>query len=120
VALAGILWMMTSLNQPMNIILLTDSDIVYHSFVKGSGLTPRSSEILKNLYIQMYINKQNLGHGVVRWVPSAGTTGGRVSSFKVMKMFAILDKAKPGTENTRGLNLAAVRRTTVQVTRMPL
>jgi hypothetical protein len=31
-----------------------------------------------------------------------------------MKMFAILDKAKPSTENIRGLNLAAVRRTTVQ------
>jgi hypothetical protein len=34
--------------------------------------------------------------------------------------FAILDKAKPGTENTRGLNLAAVRRMTAQVTRLPL
>jgi hypothetical protein len=31
-------------------------------------------------------------------------------------MFAILDKVKPGTESTRGLNLAAVRHTTVQVT----
>jgi hypothetical protein len=37
-----------------------------------------------------------------------------------MQIFAILDKAKPGTENTRGLNLAAVRRTTVQVTMPPL
>jgi hypothetical protein len=37
-----------------------------------------------------------------------------------MQMFTILDKAKPGTENTRGLNLAAVKRTTVQVTRLPL
>jgi hypothetical protein len=35
-------------------------------------------------------------------------------------MFAILDKAKPDTGNTRGLNLAAVKRTTVQVTRLPL
>jgi hypothetical protein len=31
-----------------------------------------------------------------------------------------LDKAKPGTESTRGLNLAAVRHTTVQMTRLPL
>jgi hypothetical protein len=31
-----------------------------------------------------------------------------------------LDKAEPGTENIRGLNLAAVKRTTVQVTRLPL
>jgi hypothetical protein len=37
-----------------------------------------------------------------------------------IQMFAILDKAKLGTENTRGLNLAAVKRTTVQVTRLPL
>jgi hypothetical protein len=31
-----------------------------------------------------------------------------------------MDKAKPGTGNTRGLNLAAVKRTAVQVTRLPL
>jgi hypothetical protein len=31
-----------------------------------------------------------------------------------------LDKAKPVTENTRGLNLVAVRRTTVQVSKLPL
>jgi hypothetical protein len=31
-----------------------------------------------------------------------------------------LDKAKPGTGNTRGLNLVAVKRTTFQVTRLPL
>jgi hypothetical protein len=31
-----------------------------------------------------------------------------------------LNKAKPVTENIRGLNLAAVKHTTVQVTRLPL
>jgi hypothetical protein len=31
-----------------------------------------------------------------------------------------LDNAKPNTENIRGLNLAAVKRTTVQVTELPL
>jgi hypothetical protein len=31
-----------------------------------------------------------------------------------------LEKAKPVTENTRGLNLAVVKHTTVQVTRLPL
>jgi hypothetical protein len=36
-----------------------------------------------------------------------------------MKMFAILDKAKPDTENIRGLNLAAVMCTSVHVTRLP-
>jgi hypothetical protein len=35
-------------------------------------------------------------------------------------MFAILDKAMPDKENTRGLNMAAVKHTTVQVTRLPL
>jgi hypothetical protein len=37
-----------------------------------------------------------------------------------IKMFAILDKAKPNIENIRGLNLAALRHTTVEVTRLPL
>jgi hypothetical protein len=36
------------------------------------------------------------------------------------KMFAILDKANPDIENIRGLNLAAVKHTTIQVTRLPL
>jgi hypothetical protein len=35
-------------------------------------------------------------------------------------IFAILDKAKPDTKNIRDLNLAVVKRTTVQVTRLPL
>jgi hypothetical protein len=35
------------------------------------------------------------------------------------KMFVTLDKAKPDTENIRGLNLAAVMCTTVQVSRLP-
>jgi hypothetical protein len=33
-------------------------------------------------------------------------------------MFAILDKAKPGIESTRSLNVAAVKHTTVQMTRL--
>jgi hypothetical protein len=37
-----------------------------------------------------------------------------------MQMTAILGKAKPDTENIRGLNLAAVKRTAVQVSRLPL
>jgi hypothetical protein len=41
-------------------------------------------------------------------------------SFTIMKMkiYAILDKSKPHTENIRGLNLAAVIYTTVQVSRL--
>jgi hypothetical protein len=48
--------------------------------------------------------------------------GNKQRSYKIMiiKMFAPLDKTKPVTENTRGLNLAAVKHTTVQVTRLPL
>jgi hypothetical protein len=37
----------------------------------------------------------------------------------IMKMFAILDKAKPDIESIRGLNLAAVMHTIVQVARLP-
>jgi hypothetical protein len=42
--------------------------------------------------------------------------------YKIMKMqmFATLDKAKSDTGNLRGLNLAAYKHTTVQVTRLPL
>jgi hypothetical protein len=36
------------------------------------------------------------------------------------KKFATLDKANPDTENIRGLNLAAIKHTTVQVTRLML
>jgi hypothetical protein len=41
--------------------------------------------------------------------------------FKIMiiRMFATLDKAKPHIESIRGLNLAVVACTTVQVSRMP-
>jgi hypothetical protein len=37
-----------------------------------------------------------------------------------MKMFGILDKAKPSTDNIKGLNLAAVICTIVQISRVPL
>jgi hypothetical protein len=41
-------------------------------------------------------------------------------SYEIMKMqmFATLDKANPDTGNIRSLNLAAVKHTTVQVTRL--
>jgi Ni,Fe-hydrogenase III large subunit len=44
-----------------------------------------------------------------------------VLSYKIMimRMFAILDKANPDIESIRGLNLEAVKHTTVQVTRLP-
>jgi hypothetical protein len=35
-------------------------------------------------------------------------------------MFALQDKAKPDTENIRGSNLAVVKLTTVQMTKLPL
>jgi hypothetical protein len=51
-----------------------------------------------------------------------GVAGNKQKSHEIMKMqmFAILDEAQPDTENIRGLNLATVKRTTVQVTKMPL
>jgi hypothetical protein len=41
------------------------------------------------------------------------------SKIMKMKMFVLLDKARPHTENIRGLNLAAVMCTTVQVSKLP-
>jgi hypothetical protein len=38
----------------------------------------------------------------------------------IMQTFASLDKAKLVTENTRGLNLAAVKHMTIQVARLLL
>jgi hypothetical protein len=42
--------------------------------------------------------------------------------YKIMRinMFTAPDKAKPDTENVRDLNLAAVKLTTIQVTKLPL
>jgi hypothetical protein len=37
-----------------------------------------------------------------------------------MNMLAVEDKAKPETENIRGLNLAVVMLKTAQVTKLPL
>jgi hypothetical protein len=37
-----------------------------------------------------------------------------------MNTFEVLDKAKPDIENIRGLNLAVVKLTSVQVTKLPL
>jgi hypothetical protein len=47
--------------------------------------------------------------------------GNKQKSSKIMKMkmFVTLDKARPHTQNIRGLNLAAVMCTTVQVSRLP-
>jgi hypothetical protein len=37
-----------------------------------------------------------------------------------MNMFVVQDKAKPDTEDIRGLNLAVVKLRSVQVTKLPL
>jgi hypothetical protein len=48
--------------------------------------------------------------------------GNKQKSYKIMRMnmFAAQDKAKPDMENIKGLNLAAVKLTIVQVTKLPL
>jgi hypothetical protein len=43
--------------------------------------------------------------------------GNKQKSSKIMKMFVTLDQARLHTENIRGLNLAAVMCTTVQVSK---
>jgi hypothetical protein len=51
-------------------------------------------------------------------IVSVNCAGNRQKSYKITltQMFTTKDKAKPSTESIRGLNLAAVRPTTVQVT----
>jgi hypothetical protein len=48
--------------------------------------------------------------------------GNKRKSYKIMRMnmFAVGVKAKPDIENIGGLNLAVVKLTTVQVTKLPL
>jgi hypothetical protein len=48
--------------------------------------------------------------------------GNKKKSYKItrMNMFAVCDTAKPDIENIRCLNLAVVKLTTVQVTKLPL
>jgi hypothetical protein len=55
--------------------------------------------------------------GVCIWYASR-----QQKSYKIMKtkMFLTLEKAKPDTGNSKGLNLAAVMFTTVQVSRLSL
>jgi ribonuclease HI len=71
-ALWGLLWCCQHcLTQPTTVTLHTDSSVVYHTIVKGGGLTLRSSALLQNLYIKLYMIMNKAGHGLVcRWVPS--------------------------------------------------
>jgi hypothetical protein len=65
-------------------------------------------------------------YGLNPYLLSSRTSGFRAGnkqkSHRIMKMqsFVTLDKAIPDTGNIRGLNLAAVKHMTVQVTRLPL
>ena len=56
------------------------------------------------------------------WFLLQNSAGSKQKSYEIMtmKMFATLDEAKPNTRNIRGLNWTAVKRTTVQVYRLPL
>jgi hypothetical protein len=50
-ALKGAIWCCTShLDQPTTLTLFTDSQVVYHTIVKGTGVTLRSSPLLQDLY----------------------------------------------------------------------
>jgi ribonuclease HI len=71
-ALLGLSWCIQQcLQQPTRITLHTDSMVVYHTLVKGSGWTLRSSALLQKLYVKMYILMNKAGHGLVcQWIPS--------------------------------------------------
>lgn len=68
-ALRGVIWATKSiLQQPTSLTLHTDSTIV-----RGTGFTLRSSPLLQEMYIHMYVNLNKAGHSLVcRWVPSEG------------------------------------------------
>jgi hypothetical protein len=55
-------------------------------------------------------------------ISSQNYAGSKHKSYKIImiRMFAILDKAKPNIGNTRDINMAAVKPTTVQVTKLLL
>jgi hypothetical protein len=89
-----------------------------HSESRASQSQARNQPTLSNgWYTHNDVFSIGLTQGYIRRY-----SDGRKSPYKIMitKMFAPLDKAKPVTENIRGLNLAAVKYTTVQVTRLPL
>jgi hypothetical protein len=70
-AIIGLHQFQHTLRHPTTITLCTNSAVVYHTLLKGTGTTVRYSVLLQNLYIQYYMNKVKSGHGlVVRWVPS--------------------------------------------------
>jgi hypothetical protein len=51
------------------------------------------------------------------YITGIATDEQKSSKIMKMKMFVTLDKARPHTETIRGLNLAAVMRMTVQVSK---
>jgi hypothetical protein len=53
---------------------------------------------------------------VYDYIPELCRTQAEVILNHVNPMYVVLDKQKPGKESTRGLNLAAVMPTTVQLT----
>jgi ribonuclease HI len=71
-AIKGLIWVfMTILQEPTTITFYTDSSIVFHTIVKGTGLTLRASLLLQRLFVKMWEIKQNAGHGLlVPWIPS--------------------------------------------------
>jgi hypothetical protein len=66
-----ILCIKSQLDQPTTLNLYTDSQVVYHTIVMGTGITLRSSPLLLDLYYVLYTNLNKAGHSlVVRWIPS--------------------------------------------------
>jgi hypothetical protein len=57
-ALKGLIWRMTTLVQePTTITLFSDSAIVYHTLVKGTGLTLRALSLLQQIFVRMWMLK---------------------------------------------------------------
>jgi hypothetical protein len=65
-ALRGLLWCMNDiLQEPTTITLYTDSSVVYHTLVRGTGLTLRASPLVQKVFVAMRIIKNKAGHGLV-------------------------------------------------------
>jgi hypothetical protein len=71
-ALRGFIWAYRDLlTEPTTLTLYTDSSVVFHTLVKGTGLTLRASPLLQNIFVKMWTIKEKAGHGLmVRWIPS--------------------------------------------------
>jgi hypothetical protein len=84
-----------------------------NKFLRTIGHFPRLTQV-RNLHVAFKIP--------YFMISSQNYAGSKQKSYEIIiiQIFVILDKVKPNTGNIRGLNLATVKPTTVQVTKLSL